>query len=118
MDIVGITGQRPNAPEALLPSYDLVFAKGRTTLEALAVGCAVVLADSVGSGPLVTAGNYAGLRARNFGIRELRHAHDATWYGSQITQYCASEAAAVSGWVRAEAGIEPASVACSDYRRQ
>jgi hypothetical protein len=109
LDIVGgAAGRVSGAPEHLLPAYDIVFAKGRTALEALAVGCATVLADGAGAGPLVTPGNYPALRTRNFGIRELRHAHDVAWYGEQLARYCAGAAAGVSARVRAEAGMEPA----------
>jgi hypothetical protein len=109
LDIVGgASGNVSDAPEDLLPAYDIVFAKGRTALEALAVGCATVLADGAGAGPLVMPGNYDVLRTRNFGVRELRHAHDVAWYGEQIAQYCAPAAADVSARVRAEAGMEPA----------
>ena len=108
-DVIGAAaGNASHAPEAVLPAYDLVFAKGRTALEALAVGCAVVLADAAGAGPLVTRSNYEVLRARNFGIRELTHPHTVAWYGTQIVQYCASSAADVSARVRAEAGMEQA----------
>ena len=109
VDIVGLHAGNPSdAPETLMPAYDLVFAKGRTALEALAVGCAVVPADFMGAGPLVTPDNYAELRARNFGIRALTHPHDAGWYGSQIAQYCPLAAADVSARIRADAGIDPA----------
>ncbi len=109
LDVVGgASGRVSDAPENLLPAYDIVFAKGRTALEALAAGCATVLADGAGAGPLVTPGNYPVLRTRNFGIRELRHAHDVAWYGEQIARYCAGAAADVSARVRAEAGMEPA----------
>jgi glycosyltransferase involved in cell wall biosynthesis len=109
LDIVGAaSGNAASAPEALLATYDLVFAKGRTALEALAVGCATVLADAAGAGPLVTPADYEGLRARNFGIRALHRAHDAAWYGEQIAQFSARGAADVSARVRSEAGLEPA----------
>jgi hypothetical protein len=109
VDIVGrAAGTEWAAPESMLPAYDLVFAKGRTALEALAVGCATVLADGAGAGPLVTPDNYEVLRHRNFGIRELRHGHEVAWYAAQIAQYRAEEAALVSARVRAEAGMEPA----------
>lgn len=109
VDIVGHAAGNPtSAPETLMASYDLVFAKGRTVLEALAVGCAVVLADAAGAGPLVTPANYDALRARNFGIRELTQPHDVAWYGAQIARYRASDAAAVAARVRTEAGMEPA----------
>jgi glycosyltransferase involved in cell wall biosynthesis len=109
LDIVGGDhGNATSAPETLLRRYDLVFAKGRTALEALAVGCAVVLADRAGGGPLVTPDNVDRLRSRNFGIRELRHAHDPAWYAAQVAAYHAGRAAEVSARVRAEAGLEPA----------
>ncbi len=104
----GAAGTSWAAPESMLPAYDLVFAKGRSALEALAVGCATVLADGAGAGPLVTSDNYEVLRRRNFGIRELRHGHDVSWYAAQIAQYRAEDAARVSARVREEAGMEPA----------
>ena len=109
LDIVGAAaGNSSGTPETLLAAYDLVFAKGRTALEAVAVGCATVLADWAGAGPLVTPDNYDRLRRRNFGIRELQHAHDAGWYGQQIANYSASGAAEVSRRARADASMEPA----------
>ena len=106
VDVVGMAAGNPSeAPEVLLRGYDLVFAKARTALEALAVGCAVVATDAAGAGPLVTPDNYEGLRGHNFGIRELRQPHDAAWYSAQINNYCARGAAAVSARVRAEAGL-------------
>ena len=109
LDIVGEARGNPTAsPETLLPDYDLVFAKGRAALEALTVGCAVVLADAAGSGPLVTPANFDRLRSRNFGIRELQNPHDAAWYGREIATYSAGDAACVSSRARADAGLEPA----------
>ena len=51
VDVVG-SGVNASAlnPESLLSNYDLVFAKARCALEALAVGTAVILCDAVGSG--------------------------------------------------------------------
>ena len=109
LDVVGAANGNPtDCPAQLLASYDLVFAKGRTALEALAAGCATVLADRPGAGPLVTPDNYEVLRRRNFGIRELTHRHDVAWYAEQLSKYCARAAADVSARVRAEASIEPA----------
>jgi Glycosyltransferase Family 4 len=109
VDVVGVAaGKTSTTPETLLTGYDLVFAKGRTVLESLAVGCATVLADWAGAGPLVTPDNYSRLRRRNFGIRELQHAHDVGWYRNQIARYRSGAAAEVSRRVRADAGMEPA----------
>jgi hypothetical protein len=104
----GASGRLLDAPETALRSCDLVFAKGRTALEALAVGCAVIVADAAGAGPLVTPGNFATLRSRNFGIRELCHAHDPAWYRSQIAAYDRAAAGEVSDRVRACAGMDGA----------
>jgi hypothetical protein len=109
LDVVGTgAGNATRTPEELLGHYDLVFAKGRTALESLATGCATILADWAGAGPLVTRENYERLRLRNFGIREIRHSHEASWYREQIAQYDATETAGLSARVRAEAGMEPA----------
>jgi hypothetical protein len=109
LDIVGAANGNPtDAPEALLQDYDLVFAKGRAALEAVTVGCAVILADAAGSGPLVTPANFERLRSRNFGIRELQNPHDASWYAREIAGYSADAAACVSARARAVAGLEPA----------
>jgi len=109
LDIVGLASGNPTGtPEALLQDYDLVFAKARAALEALTVGCAVILADAAGSGPLVTPANFDRLRSRNFGIRELQNPHDAASYGREIGAYSADSAACVSARARAVAGLEPA----------
>ena len=109
LDIAGVNAGNPvDTPEALLIQYDMVFAKARAALEAMAVGCAVVLTDAIGCGPLVTRQNFDRLRARNFGVRELSQRHDAEWYAKQIAGYDTGDAAAVTERVRAEAGLEPA----------
>lgn len=109
LDIVGEAHGNPtDSPETLLQDYDLVFAKGRAALEALTVGCAVILADAAGSGPFVTDANFDRLRSRNFGIRELQNPHDVAWYGREIAAYAACDAACVSARARASAGLESA----------
>ncbi len=56
-------------PERILPRYDLVFAKGRCALEAMAAGCAVIVCDAVGLGEMVTHGSVEEMRRWNFGAR-------------------------------------------------
>ena len=49
VDVVGAAAGAPAArPEDLLPGYDLVFGKARAAIEAMAVGCAVIVADADG----------------------------------------------------------------------
>lgn len=99
-------GRRESRPEDQLQRYDLVFAKGRAALEALAVGCAVVLCDRAGAGPLVTADEMPRLRRLNFGIRALRQPVDVAWLQSQIRRYDPADTARASAALRLECGRE------------
>ncbi len=108
-DVAGIaSGQVAQRPELLLPAYDLVFAKGRAAIEALAVGAAVVLCDAAGCGPLVTSAELERLRPLNFGFRTLDRPLSAEALQAQIARYDAADAARVSRRMREVAGLEPA----------
>lgn len=105
LDVVGKAfGNICAKPEALLGNYDIVFAKGRAALEALAVGTAVVLCDAAGAGPLVTTQNVAELRPLNFGLRALRETLSSEVMSRAIAGYDPIDAANVSGIIRANAG--------------
>lgn len=107
LDVVGSQTNTATAhPEHILGEYDLVFAKARSALEAMAVGAAVVLCDYEGSGPLVTPTNFSVLRPLNFGKRALCGPLDAAIIGEEIRRYNPAEARQVSETVRAIAGHE------------
>lgn len=107
VDVAGLASGRPaERPEALLPAYDLVFAKGRAALEAMAVGAAVVLCDRIGSGPMVRTENLDRLRSLNFGVRALQQAVEPGYLQSQIEGYDAADASEVSRRIRSSAGLE------------
>ncbi len=109
VDAVGqAVGNSTRCPESLLPHYDLVFAKGRAALEALAVGAAVIVCDTIGAGHMVTPRNMEALRQLNFGVRVLRNRIDVETIGAEIARYDASQAAEVSRWVRRNAGMDDA----------
>jgi hypothetical protein len=109
LEVAGVAAGSPvERPEALLPGFDLVFAKARAAMEAMAVGAAVVLCDQAGAGPLVTSADFDRLRPLNFGIRTLRNPVTADFLASQIERYDAADAAEVSRRLRATAGIEEA----------
>jgi glycosyltransferase involved in cell wall biosynthesis len=95
-------------PELLLGNYDIVFAKGRAALEALAVGAAVVLCDAAGAGPMVTSQNVAELRPLNFGIRALRESLTPQVIAREIARYDPVDAVDVSRFIRGTAGREVA----------
>ena len=88
-------------PERLLADYDLVFAKGRCALEALAVGTAVILCDAQGSGPLITSSDLDRLQRLNFGIRTLSEKVDPDLLLREIERYDPVDAAEVSQRIRA-----------------
>ncbi|MDQ1707149.1 MAG: hypothetical protein QOJ88_360 [Pyrinomonadaceae bacterium] len=107
LDVVGArTNTAASEPEKILADYDLVFAKARCALEAMAVGTAVLLCDFEGSGPLVTSENFAFLRPLNFGRRTLLRPLQATALLAEMKRYDPADALRVSQRVRASAGHE------------
>jgi glycosyltransferase involved in cell wall biosynthesis len=107
LDVAGRAGNNiVAAPELLLGKYDIVFAKARCALEALAVGAAVVLCDFVGSGPMVTTAELNELRRYNFGHRLLRRPLDSNLLAQEIARYDPADAAEVSRRIREMAGLD------------
>lgn len=101
LDVAGTgSGAAINAPERLLPSYDLVFGRGRCALEAMAVGAAVVLCDAEGIGPLVTIAEFDRLREGNFGMQVLSMPHDRVALGQEMDRYDSALALETSVLVR------------------
>jgi hypothetical protein len=92
-------------PEIVLPEYDLVIAKARCALEAMAVGNAVVLCDFAGVGPYVTAADFDAMRRKNFGRALLTEPLNPGALLKQISRYDALDAAALSARVRSEASL-------------
>lgn len=108
LDVYGIGVGRPcEAPETLLPAYDVVFGKARTALEALAVGAWVVVYWKQRLGPPVTSPAFERLRRDNFGVRTMGPPLTPEEYGRAVGEALASydpaEAALVSRRVREEA---------------
>lgn len=109
LDLMGLaSGTASTRPEHVLGRYDIVFAKARAALEAMAVGVAVVVADQGRLGEMVTTASFERLRALNFGIRALDRPVHADLLTAEIARYDAADAAAVSARVRAEAGLDAA----------
>ena len=106
LDVIGAdSGNVSRRPQDVLGQYDIVFAKARCALEALAVGSAVVLCDTVGVGPMVTTSEIAQLRRLNFGVRALRR-RDRDVLEREIARYDPQDAAEVSRRIRESAGRE------------
>lgn len=95
-------------PEQVLPQYDLVFAKARCALEAMAVGTAVVLCDCAGLGGMVRFDQFAKLRRLNFGAGTLSQPLESRLIAAEIGKYEARDAALVSQRTRQEASLTTA----------
>jgi hypothetical protein len=109
LDVIGAyAGNVAARPQDVLGQYDIVFAKARCALEAMAVGSAVVLCDFLGTGPMVTSTELDRLRRMNFGIRTLKEKIDADVLEKQIARYDPTDAATVSRRIRDTAGREAA----------
>jgi len=107
LDVIGQgIGKSCPRPEEVLGGYDLVFAKARAALEALAVGTAVILCDNAGLGPLITAAEIERLRVLNFGVRTLRERVTTDGVRRRIEGYDPIDAAAASRLIRAGAGLD------------
>lgn len=107
LDVWGEQSGRPLAnPAAALPAYDLVFAKARCALEALACGCAVVLCDELGGlGPLVTVRDWPRLRRWNLGQRVLGGEITIDHLLDRIASYDANDTTALTAIVRRECDL-------------
>ena len=101
-------GHVSKKPETLLGDYDLVFAKAKAAMEALAVGSAVVLCDFGGLGPMVTAADFDRLRPLNFGFAALLEEPTLEGIRRQIERYDRADARRVTELVRTHCGLEAA----------
>jgi len=105
LEVAGTRSRNPlDRPEEVLGGYDLVFAKARAALEAMAVGAAVVLCDAAGAGPMVSTANLDRLRPLNFGVRTLSEPATPEVLAREIARYDPADAEAVSRRVRETAG--------------
>ena len=104
-------GSSSNTPERLLRQYDIVFAKGRAALEALAVGATVIVHSGISClGQMVSDENLDNMILHNFGLRELSPrltpAELERKVRSELTRYDVADAAKVSRRIRATANCD------------
>jgi hypothetical protein len=110
VDIAGIrSGTTIPRPEDVLSNYDIVFAKARAAIEAMASGCAVVVTDYAGLAGMVTRDKVETLRALNFGARSMQAARmTCENIEREIRRFDARDARAVTDWIRTDADMAPA----------
>ena len=109
LDVMGASsGNSCSHPEQRLGEYDIVFAKARAAMEAMATGAAVVISDYQQIGPLVTTENFDKLRPLNFGFRCLESEISRDAVLERLRQYDASNAGMVHRRIREVANFEHA----------
>jgi hypothetical protein len=109
LDVIGAGVNRIDTrPEVLLGQYEIVFAKAKAAMEAMAVGAAVILCDFAGAGPLVSSANFHDLRPLNFGFEALRDPLEPEHLVQEIARYDNRDAALVRDLIRSEAGLATA----------
>ena len=108
LDVIGKeSGNQSREPAEVLPYYDIVFAKARCALEAMAVGCAVILVnEGMGMGSMVHSSRLAFLRQWNFGRRLLLNPITSAAVGEQIDRYDAADAQLICGTIRSGATLD------------
>lgn len=108
LDVVGAGVRATARPEEMLREYDLVFAKARCALEALAVGAAVILFGYDRMGPLVTEESWPRLRPLNLGMRAIQDEITEEGLAGELARYDAASLDRLVRRVREEADLEPA----------
>jgi hypothetical protein len=109
LDFLGAPFTDPvEKPETILPSYDIVFASGRSAIEALASGCAVVVLGTTSCGGMVRTGNFERFRTVNFSIAANSPPPSVEHLVEELEGYDASDVAAVTERLRREADINGA----------
>lgn len=107
VDTIG-SGLRKNQPdpETFLPRYDLVFARARCAIEAMATGAAVIVTGPGHMGTMVTAADFDRYRALNFGRRSMLTPVGVGAFRREIARYDAADAAEVCRRIRATASLD------------
>lgn len=106
LDAIGTGLHRPATnPEEILGTYDVVFALGRSAMEAMAVGSGVVVWGVEGLGGFVTLRRFENLLSRNFGRRCLSPCLPKD-LDRALQDYSPQAAVAVRDHVRAHHSLE------------
>lgn len=102
LDVLGPgAGQIVDDLPSRLRDYDLVFATARMAIEAMAVGCAVIVVDERGLAGLATSQVVEAWRTKNFGMEALTEPVTEQGLAAAIARYDARDAAGVAANVRA-----------------
>jgi hypothetical protein len=107
IDVRGESEKVSVQPEIELPNYDVVFAVGRSAIEAMAAGSAVVLANLHGIAGLVTPQNFDRLCSMNFGSEATKgNLLTADSVYQNLLMYNRAQAEIVTRRVRSELNLD------------
>jgi hypothetical protein len=99
-------GQTSPNPEHLLPDYDVVFAAGRSAIEAMASGCAVIPVSAEQSADWICPDNFADLAMRNFTAEVHAPPIDLQHIISELRRITPAQTLAITQLIRQEATID------------
>lgn len=106
VDVIGLGfGTNTNSPQDELLKYDLIFAKGKSAIEALASGAGLIVCDFHGLGGMVQPDNYEFFRANNFGMNTMKQPHDVNAIVAEIGKFNALNNKHLSNRIRKEADL-------------
>jgi hypothetical protein len=107
VDFIGRSfGNEVADPESVLLRYDIVFASGKSAIDAIACGCAVVVIGFQGCGEMVGPDNFDRLRSVNFTIPFNTGSPDEGAIAAALAHYRPAAVRDVTRRLRAEAGLE------------
>jgi glycosyltransferase involved in cell wall biosynthesis len=107
LDEVGGRERFSIALEKDLLVYDLVFAAGRSALEAAACGCSVIVCDNRGFAGLLTSRNMDAWRRFNLGVGLFARPNTAEAISEAIAQYDPVDARTACTRIREQADLAP-----------
>lgn len=106
IEIIGASSGNPCLkPENVLQKYDLVFAKAKAAIEAMATGAAVIVCDYRGLGGMVTSSNMKHFRDFNFGMKLMINSPTKNNLIAEINKYDSFEIIKVSEYIIKESNF-------------
>jgi glycosyltransferase involved in cell wall biosynthesis len=93
-------------PGRVLPEYDVVFAGGRSAIEAMACGCGVIPVTARQSAERIHPGNYAEMVGRNFTAEINAPPIEAGEIAGHLRAFQAEEIAEITRRIRREATLD------------
>lgn len=100
-----MAGNALSKPETVLGNYDIIFAKAKGALEAMACGAAVIVCDYRGLGEMVTPENMHHYRQYNFGMRLMTRKIEKDLLVNEIKKYDPEAVKRVSGYIIEDAAF-------------